>query len=208
MSHFLALNGTGTSVAFGNTLTFTTSRTINAGEHVVVATGASYNFNTTGYAITAISVGALTLGRDQGFPVAGNNWDAEVWSAHASSSIASGATVTVTLASSQGSDRSAMCFSLQNIAASSYVDSSGTNSGSGTSQTVATTGEATADGLAVAVLVCGGSTASNAGGSEVPASSYTQVSAPISRMPNAAGGSPRPRASHSKACLFRADVLP
>ena len=32
-------------------------------------------------------------------------------------------------------------------------------------------------------------------------------SAPISRMPNAAGGSSRPRASHSKAYLFQADVL-
>lgn len=131
---FVATNG---KVGVNNatqTYTFTTTRQINAGEHVVVIVGVRWS---SGPPATAVSVGSLSLTRD--VQSGGLNY-MEVWSAPVVSNIASGSTVTVTLTSATSGDKSAISFSLSGVATSSYLRASATNpNASGANGTTGTT---------------------------------------------------------------------
>lgn len=142
---YAGLNGIGVSNAGGATLTFTTTRGIQAGEHVCVAVGCSGG----GGAATAVSVGALSLTRDVAAPTTYRV--AEQWSARATADIASGSTITVTV---PGTNKLAICFSLGSVAAASYLDVSATNEAASSSSPVSGTTAATALANSIAIGVC------------------------------------------------------
>jgi hypothetical protein len=153
-------------------MTFTTTRQIATGEHVVVVVGGS------GSAVcTAITVGSLTLTQDK--TDSGTYTMLQVWSARATSSIASGSTVTLT---SNGTYRDAACFSLSGVASSSYVDVTA-NAGvaSTTTPSVGPTA-ATALSGSIAVAAFRGSLANT--GLISPGAGYTE----ITEVNNAAAG--------------------
>lgn len=125
---FVGYNGGGDGSAFSNSLTFTTARTIAAGEHVVVASRGA------GVTTTAVSVGGLSLAEDSDIGTF------EFWSAKATGEIASGATVTITYSGeTSGGNKNGLCISLAGTEASSWVRASVGNGGFGASGNVGTT---------------------------------------------------------------------
>lgn len=99
-----------------STLTLTTTRTIEAGEHVVVIAGCGGG----GATAASVSVGSLSLALDLTSIV---DIAIDVWSARATAQIASGATITITWGSPP-TNRMGICFSLGGVVASGYEDQS------------------------------------------------------------------------------------
>ncbi len=144
MAAYAGLNGIGVVDGTQSTLTYSTTRPIVAGEHVVVLTGNNGGSVNT----TSISVGALSLALDK----AGLNTfsHVELWSARATSNIAVGSTVTVTLPSPVSICIHAICLSFTGIKSSGYLGPTANNSAATADQHSGTT-SATTDTVGVAV---------------------------------------------------------
>jgi len=134
---FLALNGTAENDVSSTTLTFTTTRLIQAGEHVVVCGGENSN------QCASITVGSLSLASRVSDTSTRDVW---IWSAPATADIASGSTVTVTWATAQ-TFHFAICISLAGVAQSGYIDA--------TMSKVFTSGTALDSGVTAAVAAGG-----------------------------------------------------
>ena len=118
--------------SFDDTLSWTTTRAIAAGEHAVVIVASSI-------AVASITVGALSLSSD--FVGGAINF----WSAHAASGIASGSTVTVTL-SGPHDDKAAVGEGFSGIATSSYLGATASDGAYGSTVASGTTDATPASG--------------------------------------------------------------
>lgn len=145
---FVGNNGSGSTAAAGTTATFTTTRTIRAGEQVLVA--AATRNNTNG-AVVSISVGSLNLSKDHGSSAGIVAY--ETWSAPVTGDIVFGSTVTVTWTTSGSQDRLGYCFSLSGIPSSSYVRGTPADAHAGsTSATVTSDANPLAADMAIVIL--------------------------------------------------------
>ena len=143
---FLATNGKGTITTSAD-LTFTTTRRIEPGEHVVVTA-----YGATGrVSIGTITVGSLSLAKDV---EQGTNSISGIWSARATSAIALGSTVTVHTSTTTASYLGANCFSLQGLIGITYKDK--TSSTSGTSPSASSGATATTVQAIEIVIGCVG----------------------------------------------------
>lgn len=106
---YLASNGSGENDAGSDSLSFSTTRTIDAGERVVVVGGCE-----DPRTVVSAQVGSLSLVEDA-TTVQGR---CSIFSEVATSEIASGATVTITYSASSAAYRTGVCFSLSNAAGS------------------------------------------------------------------------------------------
>lgn len=153
--------------AFSNTLTFTTARAVVAGEHVVVIVRSVPNVN-------SVSVGSLSLGQDVDLGLF------SYWSAQATGAIASGSTVTVTLAAeTAGGNKEAIGDVLSGIATSSYFRASaafgtafGTSGNVGTTDTTPQIGDVSLSTVSTATA----KTFSAAGGTTIATTLSARVS--------------------------------
>lgn len=121
-ANYAGANGIGIIDGSNSVLTFTTTRAIQAGEHVVVLTGN----NGGSVATTSITVGALSLALDKMGPNTFSH--EELWSGHATALIAAGSTVTVTLPSPVATCIHAICVSFTGIRAQGFLGPTATNS--------------------------------------------------------------------------------
>ena len=143
---FVASNGTGVFDGTGDTLTYTTTRQIEAGEHVVVVSGNNGGSKN----ILSVTVGALSLVLD--YNPAGFQTHQEVWSARATATIASGSNVVVILTSpGVTSCIHGMCFSLSGVLSSGWVDV--TKEGTFTVSTTPSTGATSSTALAGSIAI-------------------------------------------------------
>lgn len=141
-------NGSGSTATAGTTVVFTTTRSIRTGEQVEVATATR---NNTNGAVVSVAVGSLSLSKDHGSSAGIVAY--ELWSAPAVADIPSGSTVTVTFTTSGSQDRLAYCFSLANVAPSSYVRGTPADAHAGsTSATVTSDANPLAGDMAIVIL--------------------------------------------------------
>lgn len=91
---YIGQRGTGSfdTAVSSNTITFTTTADILAGQHCVLG-DSHYNLHGN---IASVTVGSLSLSLDKRQAMGGNPVNVEIWSGRATSTISSGATVTVT----------------------------------------------------------------------------------------------------------------
>lgn len=128
MPAFVAENCTGQQ-ATGSAVSANTSRQINSGEHVVVTVKSKSGAG----AVTSVTVGSLSLTQDEG--LVGPTMGSEIWSARATSNIASASTVTVNFTNSGTNNLAFVCMSLSGVATNNYVRASNASSGNGQSPT-------------------------------------------------------------------------
>jgi hypothetical protein len=165
VASFIGVTGSGRVPGTTNVLTFVTTRTIEAGEHVVVLTannGGSANTST-------ITVGSLSLARDLNGPFSFSHH--ELWSASATSQIASGSTVTVTLPFAVSICIHAICASLAGIKETGYFGVSPTAANSPASTGVSGTTSVPPEdgGIAIAGLrIAAGATTATVNGGFTP----------------------------------------
>jgi len=141
------------SSSFDSTLSWTTTRTIESGEHVVVVV----SIGSGAVSVSSITVGSLSLSADL---VTSADGDLEFWSARATAQISSGATVTVTM-SADSSFKGAVGEVLAGIETASYVRATASNENDFGSSIASGTSDGTpaADDLALgAVYIYGDST--------------------------------------------------
>ena len=129
MAAYVGSAGGANGAVFSNTLTFTTTRTIEIGERVVVSV------KRAGVTVSSLSVGSLSLSLDVS---AGNEF--EFWSKQATSQIASGATVTITFsAETSGANKNAIVDVLSGIDDTTPFRASASNAAFGSTMNSGTT---------------------------------------------------------------------
>lgn len=155
-------NGSGADSTVDTELSFTTVRTIAAGETVVLCGGINGGSLSD---IASVSVGSLSLGKVvEG--VLGSTAQTEIWSAKATSELASGSTVTVTWGSSNG-NKTGICLSLSGSAAAAESSAGGSSS----SDNTPTTSAIASSDLSVTVAVISTNT-----GTITAGTGYTEIS--------------------------------
>lgn len=137
-------NGSGVDSGADTDLSYTTVRTIAAGETVVVCSGINGGSLSD---IASVSVGGLSLGKT----VEGTYStvaQAEIWSGKAVSEIASGSTVAVTWGSNNG-NKMAICISLSGAPGSADTSAGGSSASDNTPTTSAIASSSTSVTVAV-----------------------------------------------------------
>lgn len=121
--------GGSAEASFDDNISWTTTRTIEAGEHVVVIVAVA----NAAVSVSSITVGSLSLSLDYATSTDG---DIEFWSARATAQISSGATVTVTM-SGDSTYKGAVGEVLAGVETTAYLRASASNE-NGFGSTIAT----------------------------------------------------------------------